>query len=76
MSRHPLTRLAAAGVAMGLALVASPAVAKPPSTPAPAPEFSNATVHDPDHIEVDGVHYVCGSHLAAPGRSWAARRPC
>lgn len=65
MSLHPLTRLAAAGVAVGLALVASPAVAKPPTTPAPAPTFTNATVHDPDHIEVDGTHYVFGSHLAA-----------
>ncbi len=36
----------------------------PPAQPqAPAPKFADATVHDPDHIEVDGVHYVFGSHL-------------
>ncbi|MHA6524389.1 glycoside hydrolase family 43 protein [Tessaracoccus sp. G1721] len=30
-----------------------------------APAFTDATVHDPDHILVDGTHYVIGSHLQA-----------
>lgn len=50
-----------------LALVASvPAAAHPhrPTKPA-TPSFTDATVHDPDHIEVDGVHYMFGSHLQA-----------
>ena len=30
-----------------------------------APEFADVTVHDPDHIAVDGTHYLIGSHLQA-----------
>ncbi|AQX15106.1 glycoside hydrolase family 43 [Tessaracoccus lapidicaptus] len=53
-----------AALAVGAALIgATPADAGPPAVTPPAPEFADATVHDPDHIEVDGVHYVFGSHL-------------
>ncbi|MFT3889413.1 MAG: family 43 glycosylhydrolase [Arachnia sp.] len=68
MTSLRLPRLTAAlALAAALALVgANPAAAHPhrPS-PTPTPTFSDATVHDPDHIEVDGVHYVFGSHLQA-----------
>lgn len=65
MSMNPFTRLAAVTVGLALALTAQPAVAKPPAQPSPAPVVANATVHDPDHIEVDGTHYLFGSHLQA-----------
>lgn len=33
------------------------------SAPLEPPTFTNATVHDPDHIYVAGTHYFFGSHL-------------
>lgn len=52
-------------LASGVALIGATAAFGRPPEPAqpPAPQFTDATVHDPDHIEVDGVHYVFGSHL-------------
>lgn len=60
-----LGALVALTTALGL-LVSGPAAARPPLPDQPAaPVFADATVHDPDHIEVDGVHYMFGSHLQA-----------
>ena len=52
------TRLAALALAVTLGLTGCQAGGA-------APEFADATVHDPDHIEVDGTHYLIGSHLQA-----------
>ncbi|MBB1509290.1 LamG-like jellyroll fold domain-containing protein [Tessaracoccus sp. MC1756] len=63
--RSPLS-ISVAVVATVSLIAASPAEARPPEAPQPpTPTFADATVHDPDHIEVDGVHYVFGSHLQA-----------
>lgn len=60
------TFLAATGATATLAglPLAGAQAAPTPRDPA-APRFTNATVHDPDHIEVDGTHYFFGSHLAS-----------
>lgn len=52
------TRLAGLALAAALGLTACQAGGG-------APEFADVTVHDPDHITVDGTHYVIGSHLQA-----------
>lgn len=52
------TRLAGLALAAALGLTACQAGGA-------APEFADVTVHDPDHITVDGTHYVIGSHLQA-----------
>jgi len=50
----------------GGTVAAAPTPAPAPA-PAPAPtvSFTNASVHDPSVIRVDGSYYVFGSHLAA-----------
>jgi arabinan endo-1,5-alpha-L-arabinosidase len=62
-----LLALAACGGGGGGDVAPAPS---PAPAPAPAPaqspiSFSNASVHDPSVIRVDGMFYVFGSHLAA-----------
>lgn len=50
--------------------VSNPVTATPAPTPTPTPTpttitFTEASVHDPSVIRVDGTYYVFGSHLAA-----------
>jgi arabinan endo-1,5-alpha-L-arabinosidase len=47
-------------------LAGPPAAADPRPSPRPAaPVFTDASVHDPDLIRVNGTYYAFGSHLAA-----------
>lgn len=52
-------------LACGLALLQplTQVEAAPSPAPRPTPGLPEATVHDPDHIEVNGRHYFFGSHL-------------
>ncbi len=64
MGRHHTNR-ARGLLALGAVLLSASLLLAGCQSVGEPPQFADASVHDPDHIEVNGTHYVIGSHLAA-----------